>query len=345
MRILHVVHHLGGGLDTAIAAYACATDEFEHHLIFSPDISCRVAIPDCFASQAEVSPKLWQFARGLRARVRELQPDIVHAHSSIAGAIARVSLSPHDRPIVYTPHCFAFERRDVGPMVRRSYKAIEQLLVARTAAVAACSPREAALAEGMNAPTVYVPNVATYVPGGEPAIVEAKTYVSSGRLTKQKCPWLFAEIAEQVPGAFEWIGGGSARWMQQLQAAGVTVTGWLDRQEALERMRRSSVYIHTAEWEGAPITVLEAAAMGLPVIARDTPALRELGCWPLWSTVDELAAILADDQLIEESRCRSAELTRTHSPAIQAARLSGLYRSVEAAGQLAWVARHVPEVA
>jgi glycosyltransferase involved in cell wall biosynthesis len=328
MRILHVIHRLGSGVDAVVADYASVTKQFEHHLYYSADSSCRVDARQPFATSVEVASEVGRFARGLRARVAELEPDVVHAHSSIAGAIARVCLSKHDRPIVYTPHCFAFERRDVSASSRRAYRTAEWLLSMRTTAIAACSPREATLAKRFRAPVVYVPNVAADIPINSARIVAAKTFVTSGRITAQKSPQLFAEASRRVPGAFEWVGSGDPALTRDLVDAGVTVTGWLDHSDAMARMGRSSVYIHTAEWESAPMTVLEAAAMGLPVVARDTPALREMGCAPLWSSIDQLGKILADEDAIDESRRRSRELTKLHSRPAQAARLAALYTAI-----------------
>jgi glycosyltransferase involved in cell wall biosynthesis len=79
--------------------------------------------------------------RGLDARGRY---DVVHAHSSKAGALTRIAL-PRRRRLVYTPHCFAFAAR-FAPVQRALYWAAEQGLVTRCAAVIAVSEWERRLA-------------------------------------------------------------------------------------------------------------------------------------------------------------------------------------------------------
>jgi glycosyltransferase involved in cell wall biosynthesis len=60
----------------------------------------------------------------------------------------------------------------------------------------------------------------------------------------------------------------------------VHVTGWLPRADALSLLATAHVYLHTAAWEGSPITLLEAADLRVPVVARSIPALDSLGYDP-----------------------------------------------------------------
>ena len=53
--------------------------------------------------------------RRLRALARSGDHDLVHVHSSKAGAVARVAALGTGVPVVYTPHCFPF----IGPQSRR----------------------------------------------------------------------------------------------------------------------------------------------------------------------------------------------------------------------------------
>src|SRR6185312_11719158 len=89
----------------------------------------------------------WGDARVLRAIDRllvERRYDLVHAHSSKAGALVRLSLAD-PRRVVYTPHCFAFAAGFGGPQ-RHVYALIERGLDRRAAAMVTVSDWERARA-------------------------------------------------------------------------------------------------------------------------------------------------------------------------------------------------------
>ncbi len=335
---LHVAHNLGSGVEAAITDYAQSTPHFLHHLLYSSDPSCEIDRSRAgeFVSETLAAPQLGAFARALRRTVHRLDPDLIHAHSSIAGVLCRAALHPRRVPVVYTPHCFGFERRDVRPLARAAFWSAEAALAHRAVRIVACSPREAQLARRLpgGSGTAYVPNVvrapadlAARVPGGPVRVV------SCGRLAPQKNPALFADVAREartaLPDAqFEWIGGGDDALAARLRDSGVTVTGWLPRRAALDRIARADVYVHTASWESAPLSILEAAAVDVPVLARATPAIRLLGCEPLWSTVAELVDMLRDEQVIAHARQSGRRLRARHTVQAQQAALTAVYDSV-----------------
>jgi glycosyltransferase involved in cell wall biosynthesis len=91
---------------------------------------------------------------------------------------------------------------------------------------------------------------------------------------------LFAEVARQVSSQvaeFVWIGGGSAEAEAELRRSpNVAVTGWIPREEALERLAEADVYLQTSQWEGMPLSVIEAMAAGIPVVVTDIVGNRDL---------------------------------------------------------------------
>ncbi len=100
-----------------------------------------------------------------------------------------------------------------------------------------------------------------------------------GRISPQKDPGYFAEFASgcQDIADFQWIGGGNyPLGYEQLNRASVVVTGVLGREEATMRIADLDVYVQTSAWEGLPIAVLEAMAIGIPVVVRDAVGNRDL---------------------------------------------------------------------
>lgn len=76
----------------------------------------------------------WKLARV----IRQVRPDIVHAHSSKAGALARLACRGGLPPVVYTPHVFPFLMHGASCL----YAAFEKRAVPWTAAVICVTDEE-----------------------------------------------------------------------------------------------------------------------------------------------------------------------------------------------------------
>ncbi|UUU21793.1 glycosyltransferase family 4 protein [Streptomyces sp. DSM 40750] len=335
-RILHVTEAFGGGVAAAIGDYVSAAPDLEHWLLLSHRPDFPVSLPKG-ASPAGV----FHLPDGYRARRRaiadvydRLRPDRVHVHSSLAGAYCRQLLTIPTDDIVYTPHCYAFERQDTPSLVRAAYWVAERLLSLRTGVVAACSPREAQLATRMGVSrVVHVPHIALPV-SDAPLPSEGRRQrplaVTVGRLCPQKDPAFFARAAAAGPSLdWVWIGEGDRDLRRLLEGAGVRVTGWLERPEIHRLLSEAAVYVHTAAWEGAPLALLEAVGAGLPVAARDIPALAALGLPDLTATPIALAELAGHLAVPGKFRDRHlallAEALLEHTSAVQAARLRQAY--------------------
>lgn len=228
------------------------------------------------------------YARALRKAVLaqcEIDDDIVvHLHSSKAGFLGRVALMGLRRPpkIYYSPHGLSFlNRRYVLPSI--GFKALEWLAArAVPATPVGCSRGEAALLGRISPEPARVLENAVddsffHVlrrEGGVPLVV------TMGRVCYQKAPERFAEMAVRfqiadVPARFVWIGNGDPAGEARLRAAGVQVTGWVDRAEIQRLLGEASLYVQTSRWEGMPLSVLQALAAGVPCVVTDVVGNRD----------------------------------------------------------------------
>lgn len=320
-----------------IEDYIRSTPELDHHVVIAARDDCPW---ESFAGARDVidlsggrrvSPRL------VRRIISELQPDIVHAHSTFSGVHGRLALPRWARArLVYTPHCFAFERRDIGALRRRVYWWLEALLAAWSpAAVVAVSEREGAAARRLprSRDVTHAPNVVR-LPEVEPAVgtrpAGRRSVVTVGRITAAKDPAFFERVvaacgADDVD--WTWIGAGESDDEARLRALGVEVTGWLPRAEVLARIAAADLYVHTASWEGTPISVLEAASLGVPIYGRRIDALEAMGVAPLFDEAEALAeAIAALPDARTEVAIRAGEtVRRLHDPDAQAAALRHAY--------------------
>jgi len=349
VRTLHVIESFGSGSLSALMQYVRSTPHLEHHLLRR--VRTTDYVPDgelsLFASVHEMpaSPVTWP--RTVRSVVRSVRPEIVHAHSSYAGLFTRLAIRNRpDQRIVYTPHCFAFERRDVGRTTRLGFLFVEWLLALNTDTIAGCSEFEARRSARWRTcrRAVYVPNYSPRtVPSTRSAVPLDGEIVGVGRVVPQKDPEFFAGVVEalratEAPSRAVWIGSGEARGVGVLGRAGVEVTGWLARSHAQERLEAARVYVHTARWEGFPMSVLEAAAAGVPIVARRIGAFS--GAPDRWvgETPEQLAALVelvrGSAEQAESNRREWSEFLATNSRGSQLDRLAEAYRvtPAEAAG-------------
>ncbi|WP_166509565.1 glycosyltransferase family 4 protein [Blastococcus sp. TF02-8] len=285
-RVLHVVEKFSSGVGSAIAQYSRSLPSAEHFLLSTTAVDAEGDLADqaAFAGTYRMAGPVPAKIRRIRAVAAELRPDVVHAHSSHGGAYTRLALRRRRQPIVYTPHCYAFERRDVARPTRAAFWGIEALLARNTTVFAACAPREERLSRwpGSGARRVLVPNVAP-VPAhlaqrtpGEPPVV-----VGGGRISPQKDPGYFAAVVAELRRARPelravWLGDGEPDARRALERAEVEVTGWLPRAAVLDRLAAADLYLHSARWEGFPLMVAEAVALGVPTLVRPVPSFDDV---------------------------------------------------------------------
>jgi glycosyltransferase involved in cell wall biosynthesis len=142
--------------------------------------------------------------------------------------------------------------------------------------------------------------------------------VAMGRVVTQRQPHEVADILANVRdlAPVSWIGGAgssTAPGLFALDRAGVEVSGWLTRADALDRLGKAAVYLHWTAWDGMPLSILEAMARDVVVIASDIPPNRSiLGPQQVFSSkADAVSAIrraLCDEpyreRLLSEQRAR-----------------------------------------
>ncbi|NQX06063.1 glycosyltransferase [Rathayibacter sp. VKM Ac-2856] len=353
VTVLHVCERFGGGLADAISSFAAADSGIRHVLLYaaSPEVPLPTSAQEIFDEIIELPAGHLARVLAVRAAVHRTRAPILHSHSAFAGLYARLALSRHSAAQVHSPHCFPFERADRGPSTLRAFHLIEWILARNTSLFVTCSENELARAHDLGAaPAAWVVNTANHVPeqfirdsNGYSAITAIKDLnapprvVGVGRVAPQKGTDIFSEavrtlIAEGVLARFRWIGrGNSEELTRDLEDSGVEVTGWLPKEVGLNALADADVYVHTARWEGFPVSLLEAVAIGVPIVVLRRPYAATL---PDELLVEEhelagrIALLLEDCDL----RRRNVDLARaalaSHIPARQREQLQDAYLSL-----------------
>ena len=229
-------------------------------------------------------------SRAFARLVHELRGfDLVHAHSSKAGVLARLAGWSSRRPVVYTPHGFPF----VGEMreARRVFShAVERLLAPPTAAIIGVCAFERDLARANQLHPRMLAVVHNGSPPCAPASADAPTRAATSRrapvvgtvsaLRRGKGVDVFLDavpaILAAVPGA-ELVIAGDGPQAAELQAhPSAKLVRWEPyRPPASNHLRELDVYVLASSWEAFPIGPLEALACGVPQVVTAVGGTRE----------------------------------------------------------------------
>ncbi len=222
---------------------------------------------------------------GLAQALRRFGPfDVLHAHSSKAGALGRL-VARLFRPmrVVYTPHGFI----TAGRRPSRSVMAIERWLAGWCSRVVVVSEMEqrhascdlrirphrlALVANGLTFQPLATRDRAREVMGYAP---DELVFGFVGRLSAEKNPArlieAFAPVAAQVPGAMLAIfghGPEADRIHRRVSSLGISdrVRTW-SGQEARAFMPGFDALVCSSDREGMPLVFIEALQSGVPIVS------------------------------------------------------------------------------
>lgn len=163
-------------------------------------------------------------------------------------------------------------------------------------------------------------------------------YLFVGRLSAEKGPLLFAEAARRAGRRAVFAGDGPQAQEIRDRYPEARLLGWQGPEAVRRLMREARALVFPSVWyEGQPLTVQEALALGTPVIVSDLCAGREAvadgrtGLWFRSADADALAAALgrlADDD-IARAMGAAAHADYWRRPLTLARHLDGLEAAYE----------------
>jgi len=298
MKIMHMVESFSAGVLTSVSQLCNLQAEDGHQVYIAH--SLRPQTPANYQSGfdprvilirvslvRQISP--YRDLLGLielSRLIKQVEPDIIHLHSSKAGFLGRLAvfLMKKKPKLFYSPRGFSFLQSNLNPLKRWFYYILEKMACLFGGTVIASSQSEAREAQKLKVSRLVVIENAVdtrTIPVKQlnTARKDILTIGTLGRVCPQKNPALFKAITEQfcerAELQFVWIGGGREElYFKDLK--NVQLTGWLPRNEALTRLAQLDIYIQTSLWEGMPISVIEAMLAGIPVIVTDAVGNRDV---------------------------------------------------------------------
>ncbi len=299
--VLHVVASWDREVRAAVMQFVLHAPEVEHHLLRGGDRARLTADRgEGLASERELPRGRLGSRRAVRDAVRDIAPDVVHAHSRRAGTIVRTAIrSTVNRRVVYSPHCGSLEREVSTPWRRLAGCAAEWLLARNTDTLAARAPGEAVSRNAARIRRVLeVPSVARI---SALAMLERRhpgRILGIGRIGSREDSEFFRSALSSLAVARPeitawWIGDGDDQSRYRLEQDGIHVTGWLPTFESQQAIGAGGVYLHTAGSDQDPLSIVEAVELGIPVVARATSDRGAPTATPGITTPEEMAVAAA----------------------------------------------------
>ena len=293
MRVLHVAESAKGGVGSYLAY--CVPDQ----IAALGKQNVRVLAPAQHRDQIGPVPEGVLHAydrpdRSLRAlktlafcllsEVRAFQPDVIHAHSTVAGFVTRALFAavPYRPSIVYCPHGWAFNV-EAASWKQRAMAACERRMARWSDCVVAISEHEASEAHRIGVEARHVRLIVNGIPEScapqpQPWDDPRLKVLFIGRLDRQKG---FDVLVDAVRALGERVcvrvaGAQVADSVAIVPTANVEMLGWLDPPRIAGQIAAADVVAVPSRWEGFGLAAAEAMRAGKPVIGSRVGGLCEL---------------------------------------------------------------------
>lgn len=305
IRIMHVAQ-AAGGIDRYLRCLVkyLNHDKFENILVcsqdFKPEDYDRIADKyETVEMHRDIGVHDLRAMYSVRKLIKKYAPDIVYAHSSKAGAIARIADVGIKNICIYNSHGWSFnmiglrKKQTVFCMLEKAMAPFTDKIVCiseaeKLSALNRCICPEEKLDVIFNGVDIqeYGASGCGKKKRSDIGIPENALVVGTvGRLAFQKSPDIFIRMArkvrEKIPNAhFMFIGDGDMREHIEKYAErydfkeNVHITGWVDN--PLDYVEIFDVAVLLSRWEGFGLVIPEYMLCRKPIVATDVDAIPNL---------------------------------------------------------------------
>lgn len=214
----------------------------------------------------------WQLGRALAAVARQVRPDVL-VLNGLTTACAFLVFAPSLAPRAVCCDHNHFDARS------RPWRWLRRGLYRRAAVIVSLTEADRARFAAVNPRTMVIPN-ASSLWAAQPAPVTERRVLAVGRHVAQKgfdlllSAW--AEVLRVLPDArLRIVGDGPLQSVLRQQAGTLGIDHavvWCPPTSAIEaEFRAAAVFVLPSRYEGMPLALLEAQALGVPAVAFDCP--------------------------------------------------------------------------
>lgn len=291
MKILHTAETIKGGVATVLTQLLINDSDENIHCLIPFQQRSELNQVNCnkifFKRERRGMIASFAFVCAFIKSIKQIKPDIIHLHSTFAGALGRlilILLFPVYRPkVVYCPHAFAFLINS-SSLKKKIYIFIEKLLLVRTSIIICVSQfeKEQAIKQGFPENKLEV----IYNGVQSPEDIDVKNpYDNSkinllyiGRFDYQKGFDIILNLSNSMDHdrfKITAVGDFVNDTRCNLASYPVTLTGWLANSQIKPYLYYADAVIVPSRWEGFAMVPLEAMSYKTAVIAAKTTSLPE----------------------------------------------------------------------
>ena len=339
MRVLHVAECIGGVdryLRSILKYSSCENIMILSQLYKKSDYQKLAQYVETMHMKHGIGFSAVKEAIQLRSKIKKYNPNIVYAHSSIAGAITRMACIGLNVKVVYNPHGWSFNMESTK---KNFYIMLERIMAKFCDAIICISEAEKKSAikyrickenklyvvyNGIDIQEYKKEEVVLPIPN------DVFVVGMVGRICKQKAPDTFIrmayEVQKKISNVYFVIVGDVIEEAQEekrkiedlAKSLGVKllITGWVEN--PLAYMSRFDVGCLLSRWEGFGLTIPEYMITGIPIVASSVDAIPYLikdGEEGLlvekddWSSAADKVIELLNDTEKREKIVKNAEIT------------------------------------
>lgn len=221
--------------------------------------------------------------RKLAKLIEKRDPDLVSAHSSKAGIVARLAARKAGVPCIFTAHGWAFTE-GIPRRKQLLFRGIERMMAPLAARIICVSEYDHNLAVRYGLPANRLVTIHNGIPDRPPAPKVDRSgpirVVMTARFSPQKQPiTLLRAIAPLLNTECWLIGDGPNLDEARIAARQLGIERRVSflgrRDDASELAEQCDIFALSSDWEGFPIATLEAMRAGLPVVVTDVGGAAE----------------------------------------------------------------------
>ncbi len=241
-------------------------------------------------------------------------PNVVHLHSSFAGAFLRPFLAGfRNIRVIYCAHGWAVDR-SMGRVPVRLVALVERFLSYITYAVVCISEHDRLVALNMGISDtklrVVLNGIAPDIPNKKKIdVVWPEGCLKAlfvGRFDAQKGVDILLAAAERLKYSVHVVLAGGAVLGDAVELAipeNATLAGWLTRSEIEFLLANADVLVVPSRWEGFGLIAVEGMRAGLPIVASNVGGLKEI-------VIDGVTGVLIPPDSIDALSEALSRLTR-----------------------------------